>query len=222
MGGSKNQFQGSCNNFPGILSAVLWQGFAPYSWAQSSCFFLFLLARPARAQIARRCHCLSKSSSSSSATIASPRFSTAGPNELLLAFVAADYISGTNTTVKSIAGGSLTWTLVRRTNAQSGTSEMWKAFAATPLAGAATVTATLSQSVAVSITVRSSPELAPPEPTAPARSAPSGGASAGKRGAPSASLVTTGVGSWVWPSATTLTLRQRGPSVQARPWCTST
>ena len=87
-------------------------------------------------------------------TIASPTLSTATTNELLLAFVATDYISGTNTTVKSISGGGLTWTLVERTNAQSGSAEIWRAFAASALSNV-TVTATLSQSVISSMTVMS-------------------------------------------------------------------
>ena len=50
--------------------------------------------------------------SSKSTTIASPAFSTAAGNELLLAFISADYLSGGNTTVTKISGGSLTWALV--------------------------------------------------------------------------------------------------------------
>ena len=50
-------------------------------------------------------------------------------NEVLLAFVATDYISGPNTTVTSVSGGGLTWVLVVRSNAQAGTSEIWRAFA---------------------------------------------------------------------------------------------
>ena len=89
-----------------------------------------------------------------SATIASQTFSTASSNELILAFVATDFVSGTNTTVKSVAGGGLTWALVERTNAQSGSAEIWRAFAVTPLSNVA-VTASLSQSVVSSITVMS-------------------------------------------------------------------
>src|SRR5206468_8940116 len=39
---------------------------------------------------------------SASTTIKSPTFSTTAPNELLLAFVATDFLSGTNTTVTGI------------------------------------------------------------------------------------------------------------------------
>jgi Domain of unknown function (DUF4082)/Bacterial Ig-like domain/Bacterial Ig domain len=89
--------------------------------------------------------------STSAKTIATSAFSTSVGNELLLAFVATDNTSGT-TTVTGVAGGSLTWQLVVRTNAQKGTSEVWRAFATGPLSSA-TVTATISQSVSASITV---------------------------------------------------------------------
>lgn len=92
--------------------------------------------------------------SSASTTVASPALSTAAGNELLLAFIATDYLSGTNTTVKSVAGGGLTWVLAVRTNGQSGTSEIWRAFAPAALSNV-TVAATLSQSVVSSITVMS-------------------------------------------------------------------
>ena len=61
---------------------------------------------------------------SASTTVSCTAFSTTVSNELLLAFVSTDSVSGTNTTVKSVAGGGLTWVLVKRTNAQKGTSEV--------------------------------------------------------------------------------------------------
>jgi Domain of unknown function (DUF1929)/Bacterial Ig domain/Glyoxal oxidase N-terminus/Kelch motif len=96
----------------------------------------------------------SPSLTSKATTVSTPAFSTNAGNELLLAFIAGDYISGTNTTVTGVTGAGLTWALVKRTNAQSGTSEIWRAFAPTSLSGV-TVTATLSQSVVSSITVMS-------------------------------------------------------------------
>ena len=63
---------------------------------------------------------VSKDASGASTTITTPAFSTSQANELLLAFVATDYISGTNTTVTSLSGGGLTWTLAGRSNAQAG------------------------------------------------------------------------------------------------------
>src|SRR6185312_9095064 len=68
-----------------------------------------------------------------SSTVTSPSFSTKASNELLLAFISADYLGGANTTVAGVTGGGLTWTLVQRTNVQSGTAEIWRAFAPSPL-----------------------------------------------------------------------------------------
>ena len=89
--------------------------------------------------------------SNSATTIGSGAFSTTASNELLLAFVAADNKSGT-TSISGITGAGLTWTLVRRTNTQRGTAEIWRAFATTVLTNV-TVTATINQSVAAAITV---------------------------------------------------------------------
>ena len=75
-------------------------------------------------------------------------------NELLLAFVSTDYSTGPNTTVQSVAGAGLTWVLVVRTNAQSGTSEIWRTFAPSRLTSTS-VTATLSQATVSSLTVMS-------------------------------------------------------------------
>src|ERR1700740_2001648 len=84
--------------------------------------------------------------SSASTTITSPSFTTTAANELLLAFISTDATSA-GVTVTGITGAGVTWVLVRRTNAQLGTAEVWRAFAPTTLTGA-TVTATLSQSIA--------------------------------------------------------------------------
>jgi len=93
-----------------------------------------------------------KDQETASRTVVSSAISTAQPNELLLAFIATDYITGTNTSVSSVTGGGLTWVLVGRTNAQRGTSEIWRAFAPAKLTGA-TVTATLSQTTVSSMTL---------------------------------------------------------------------
>jgi hypothetical protein len=68
----------------------------------------------------------------STAAISTTPFSTASGNELLLALIATDYVAGPNTTVTGVSGGGLNWVLVRRTNVQSGTSEIWRAFAPSP------------------------------------------------------------------------------------------
>jgi hypothetical protein len=130
---------------------------------------------------------VSRDVGSAQSTIASPVFTTTATNELLLAFIATDYLSGANTTVTSVSGAGLTWTLLKRTNAQSGTSEIWGAFATTQLTSA-TVTATLSHSVVSSITVMS---------FTGAKSAGAVGGNSATSGAPTASLLTTGNNSWV-------------------------
>jgi hypothetical protein len=92
---------------------------------------------------------------SPSSTVKTPAFSTAFTNELLLAFISTDAPgSGTNTQVNSLSGGGLTWILVLRTNTQKGDAEIWRGFAPAVLNNV-TVTATLSNSVASTITVMS-------------------------------------------------------------------
>ena len=66
--------------------------------------------------------------------------STAAAGELLLAFVGSDGVGAQTVTV---SGAGLTWTLVKRTNAQNGDSEIWSARATAQLS-AASVTATQS------------------------------------------------------------------------------
>jgi hypothetical protein len=138
---------------------------------------------------------VSTDGASASKTIASPAFSTVAGNELLLAFVTGDYLSGTNTTVIGITGGGLTWVLVARANTQRGNSEIWRAFGASRLTNAI-VTATLSQSVVSSITVMSFTGVS----TSGTNGSGAIGATKtanGSSGAPTASLVTTQNNSWV-------------------------
>src|SRR5439155_7039294 len=89
--------------------------------------------------------------SSPGTSITSPTFSTTAANQLLLTFVATDATSA-GVTVTGVTGAGLTWVLVKRTNVQLGTAEIWRALAPTTLSNV-TVTATTSQSVAASITV---------------------------------------------------------------------
>ena len=138
---------------------------------------------------------ISKDGASANTTIATPTFSTTSGSELLLAFIATDYISGTNTKVNSITGGGLTWTLSKRTNTQSGTAEIWWAFSSATLSNV-TVTATLSQRVVASITLLSYTGV----DTSGGGSGAIGTTGSGnaKTGAPTASLVTTRNNSWVF------------------------
>ena len=130
-----------------------------------------------------------------SSTVVTPTFSTVSNNELLLAFVATDYISGANTTVTNVTGAGLSWTLVKRTNTQNGTAEIWRAFATSPLSQV-NVTATLSQSVASSITVMTFTG-ADTSGTNGSGAVGATGTGNSSSGAPTASLTTTRNGSWV-------------------------
>jgi len=132
---------------------------------------------------------------SPSTTVSSPLFSTVVKNELLLAFISTDATGGTNTTVTGASGGGLTWALVKRTNQESGTSEIWRAFAPAVLSNVR-VTATLSQSVVSSITVSSFSGVATGGTNGSgAIGAVASGYASG--GAPGATLVTTQNGSLV-------------------------
>lgn len=139
---------------------------------------------------------VSKDQTSNSSIVTSPQFSTTSGNELLLALVATDYLSGASTTVQSITGGGLTWTFVVRTNQQSGDAEIWRAFAPAPLTNTS-VTATLSQNVQSSLTVLT---FSGADATGAGGSGAIGAiaSSNAPKGAPSASLVTTRNGSWVF------------------------
>ena len=128
-------------------------------------------------------------------TVTTPSFSTTSGNQLLLAFVAADNVSATNSTVTAMSGGGLAWALVRRTNVQRGTAEIWRAFSINPLS-AVSVTATLSQPVHSSITVMSFTGA----DTSGTNGSGAIGATASANaplGAPTASLATTRDGSLV-------------------------
>ena len=131
-----------------------------------------------------------KDQNSASSTVTSPAFSTNSGGELILAFISGDYSSGTNTKVNSVTGAGLTWTLVQRTNTQSGTAEIWRAFATSPLSNV-TVAATLSHSVASSMTIMS---FAGVNAAGAIGATGSGNA---RSGAPTASLTTTRAGSLV-------------------------
>src|SRR5262245_46270700 len=127
--------------------------------------------------------------------VTSPIFSTRGGNELLLALVATDFLSGPNTTVTGVSGAGLEWTLVGRTNVQPGPVEIWRAFAPAQLTGVQ-VTATLSQAVWSSMHVVSVSNV----DTTGVNGAGAIGATASANaaaGAPSATLVTTRANSWV-------------------------
>jgi hypothetical protein len=127
-------------------------------------------------------------------TVTTSAFSTTSGNELLLAFISSDQASN-SITVTGVTGGSLTWALVKRTNTQKGTAEIWRAFSASSLTNV-TVTATLSQSVASLLTVLSFRNV---DTSGTSGSGAIGATGTGNAasGAPKASLVTTRNNSWV-------------------------
>jgi hypothetical protein len=132
-----------------------------------------------------------------STSLVSPSFSTTTTNELLLAFISTDDNgSGTNVTVSNITGAGLTWSLVVRSNTQRGTSEIWRTFAPATLTNVS-VTATLSKSVAASITLLS---FTGADPSGTGGSGAIGAiqSKSASSGAPTASLITTRNNSWVF------------------------
>ena len=130
-----------------------------------------------------------KDQSPRSTTVTITNFSTTAGNELLLAFVSADNRTGTNTAVNGVTGGGVTWVLVRRTNVQRGTAEIWRAFAPSVLTNA-TITATLSQKVDSSMTVMSFTGVDTSGTNGSGAVGATGTGNANP-GAPSATLVTT-------------------------------
>ena len=155
---------------------------------------LLFLTAPAWCAIAIDVN-VSTNRSSAGSNITSPSFSTASVNELLLAFVATDAKSS-GITVTGVTGGSLTWVLVRRTNTQMGTAEIWRTFAPARLSSA-TVRANLSQSVPASITVVSFTGIDTSGTNGSGAIGATGSGNANP-GAPTASLVTTRNNSWVF------------------------
>jgi Bacterial Ig domain len=123
-------------------------------------------------------------------TLRSAAFTTSSAGELLVAFAASDGPSSGAQTL-NVSGAGLSWTLVRRVNAQAGTTEIWTARASGTLSNV-TVTATQGrtgyhQSLTV-VTFTGAAGIG-------ASSAANGAA-----GAPSIALTTTVAGSMVFGS----------------------
>lgn len=122
-----------------------------------------------------------------SGPVTTPAFSVAA-GQLLLAFVASDGPSsgGQGSTVSS---AGLSWTLLKRTNAQLGSAEIWTATSTSPLVNTAVTSTQTVGSYAQSLTVVSFANAGGAGAT--------GGANA-PSGAPSVSLVTTQAGSLIY------------------------
>ena len=122
--------------------------------------------------------------------------------DVLLAFVASDGPSGAQTA--TVCGGGLTWSLVRRANTRSGTSEIWRAVAP----GSASAIDRDLDAVAAAATTSRCTVIAFAGAGGVGASSGAGAAT----GAPKATLTTTGAGSWVfgvgndWDGATARTL----------------
>ena len=137
---------------------------------------------------------VSQSSTGKVTSIASPSFSSAAANELILAFVGTGPATST-VSVSSMSGAGLNWVLVQRTNTQSGTAEIWRSFASATLSNVS-VTANLSKSVYASITVMSF-EGVDPSGTSGAGAIGATASASSASGLPTASLTTTRDGSLV-------------------------
>jgi len=66
-------------------------------------------------------------STNGSGTLQTPPFSTTQSGDLLVAFVAYDGPSTFSAQTASVSGAGLTWTLLKRSNFQHGTAEIWAA-----------------------------------------------------------------------------------------------
>ena len=124
-------------------------------------------------------------------TITSGALSTANANDLVLAFLTSDGPGTGAQSFSSVTGGGLTWKLVKRTNAQAGTAEIWEATASSALSNI-TVTATRSTGAyvgSIDVVAFSGADTTTTGAT---------GSAAAASGAPSVSLTTTAAGSWVW------------------------
>src|SRR5581483_11012676 len=140
-----------------------------------------------------------------SSTVQSPMFSTPAAGELLLALGAADAGGQQSLTV---SGAGLSWSLVKRANAQLGTAEIWKATAPAPLTNVTVTSTEASSGYSQALTV-----VALHGTAGIGASATAGAASGG----PAVSLKTTASSSWVlgvgndWDRAIARTL---GPNQQ--------
>jgi hypothetical protein len=115
-------------------------------------------------------------------------FSTTTPGDVLVAFAASDGPAGGAQSV-IVSGAGLTWGLVRRSNTQRGTAEVWAATAATALTNVTVRSTQTATGYHQSLTV-----VAFAGAAGVGASASAGAAS----GAPSVALMTTGAGSLVY------------------------
>jgi hypothetical protein len=115
-------------------------------------------------------------------------FNTSAP-DTLVAFVSSDGPNGAGQQSVTVSGAGLTWSLVKRTNSQPGDAEIWKATASTALTNVTVKSTPVSSGFDEALTV-----VAFANSTGVGASASGAAAS----GAPTVSLTTTGVVSWVY------------------------
>jgi hypothetical protein len=120
-------------------------------------------------------------------TQTTPAFSTTGATDVLVAFATSDGPSSPQTL--TVSGAGLTWSLVKRANAQSGTTEIWKAKASGPLTNATVSASQSSGGFNQSLTVVAFAQASGVGASATASAA---------TGAPKVSLTTTVGGSVVY------------------------
>jgi Fibronectin type III domain len=124
-----------------------------------------------------------------SATLTSPSLTTSVANDLVVAFVAADGPVGSGKQTFTVTGAGLTWTLAKRSNGQSGDSEIWWARASGILTSQTVKATPSSGGFHGSLTVVAFAKAAGIGVTAASKAA---------SGAPDLSLASTGAGSWVY------------------------
>jgi hypothetical protein len=124
-----------------------------------------------------------------SGTMTSPSLTTSAANELIVAFVSADGPVGAGKQTFTVTGAGLTWTLAKRSNAQSGDAEVWWARASGALTAQTVVATPSSGGFHGSLTVVAFSKAAGIGAVA---------ASGATTGAPDLPVPNTGAGSWVY------------------------
>ena len=124
-----------------------------------------------------------------SGTMTSPSITTSTANDLIVAFVSADGPAGAGRQTFTVTGAGLTWTLAKRSNGQSGDSEIWWARASGTLSSQTVKATPTAGGFHGSLVVDAFAKAAGIGVTA---------ASSAASGAPDLSLANTGAGSWVY------------------------
>jgi len=122
-------------------------------------------------------------------TVTTPTFHTAAAGEVLIAFVSADGPAAAASQSATVSGSGLTWTLVKRANAQPGDAEVWVAHAPSVLSSAVITSKLARSSFRQDLTVIAMEGVSWIGASA---------ASSATHGAPNVSLTTTGSTSLVF------------------------